>query len=158
MTPRGPRILDPLIRDVKLDFLVSLAFPLPVRSIYNTTFYWYSSNPHQTASVLLPNLPLQEFPIPPQPFPPFSASTMTRSASGERKRRLIRSLDYQCVRRFRLRRLLSFLWRYSYHEAFEAYEPYASLPVSCPFIEMNDFVSAQPHVVLVTSRSDDTIS
>ncbi|EES11431.1 hypothetical protein BDA96_06G236600 [Sorghum bicolor] len=45
---------------------------------------------------------------------------MTRSASGERKRRLIRSLDYQCVRRFRLRRLLSFLWRYSYHEAFEA--------------------------------------
>ncbi|XP_066345869.1 uncharacterized protein [Miscanthus floridulus] len=42
------------------------------------------------------------------------------SASGERKRRLIRSLDYQCVSRFRLRRLLIFLWRYSYDEAFEA--------------------------------------
>jgi hypothetical protein len=65
---------------------------------------------------------------------------MTRSGSGsgsgdgERKRRLIRSLDYLCVSRFRLRRLLAFLWRYSYDEAFEAYEPYASLMSPVPLL------------------------
>ncbi|CAN6269285.1 unnamed protein product [Urochloa humidicola] len=40
--------------------------------------------------------------------------------SGERKKPLIRSLDYRCVRRFRLRRLLAFLWFNNYDGAFES--------------------------------------
>ncbi|KAL6651381.1 hypothetical protein ACP70R_010306 [Stipagrostis hirtigluma subsp. patula] len=40
--------------------------------------------------------------------------------SGERKRSLIRSLDYNCVYRFRLRRLLAFLSLHRYDDAFEA--------------------------------------
>ncbi|KAF8651187.1 hypothetical protein HU200_063427 [Digitaria exilis] len=45
---------------------------------------------------------------------------MERSSAAERKRPLIRSLDYLCVRRFRLRRLLAFLWSHSYNGAFES--------------------------------------
>ncbi|KAL6897334.1 hypothetical protein ACP4OV_007030 [Aristida adscensionis] len=43
-----------------------------------------------------------------------------RSGSGERKRSLIRSLDYECVYRFRLRRLLAFLAQHHYSNTFKA--------------------------------------
>ncbi|CAO2036513.1 unnamed protein product [Urochloa humidicola] len=45
---------------------------------------------------------------------------MARSGSGERKRRLTHSLHYDCVERFRLRRLLAYLRQYRYDGAFEA--------------------------------------
>ncbi|CAL5014878.1 unnamed protein product [Urochloa decumbens] len=45
---------------------------------------------------------------------------MARSGSGERKRRLVRSLHYDCVERFRLRRLLAYLRHYRYDGAFQA--------------------------------------
>ncbi|KAK3141503.1 hypothetical protein QOZ80_4BG0334780 [Eleusine coracana subsp. coracana] len=41
------------------------------------------------------------------------------SSSGGLRRRLIRSLDYKCVTRFRFRRLLAFLWLQRYDGALE---------------------------------------
>lgn len=51
------------------------------------------------------------------------------SDPGERKRKrpLARSLEYECVERFRLRRLLAFLQHRRYDGAFEAYDRYTSL-------------------------------
>jgi hypothetical protein len=52
------------------------------------------------------------------------SDTDSDSDSGERKRKrsLARSLDYECVERFRLRRLLAFLQFHRYDGAFEAYD------------------------------------
>ena len=80
----------------------------------------------------------------PTPMPDSVQGEQAVAGSGEQERALanstnvgvgrplLRSLDYPCTARLRLRRLLPYLRRYSYEEIYEAYALYIFLDSSAP--------------------------